>query len=228
MAYYKKDPERLQKFSRWLRVIAPAKGFDSQRQLAIKAGVNEATISRIWNATQLPDELTLRKIAAALDVDVKEALRQAGYLVHEMLATPEDFVGENIGEVAKDNAMAFISAAAGIIELTDILKIENKLTYMGVPMTEDDIIRTRHVIEMVVMHSKLPKIIPIYPPRPPRDYSKIAKIEDIDPDQVPLPTEFMCRGERINRYEYLQAEGRLPTDEDWKNLVYNYKYHPPK
>lgn len=224
-----RDPERLQKFSRWLRIITPTKGFDSQRQLAIKAGVNEATVSRIWNATQLPDELTLAKIAGALDVDVKEALRQAGYLVHEKLATPEDFAGENIGEVAKDNALEYISAAAGIIELTDILKIENenKITYMGMPFSEDDIIITRDLIE-AAFKPRLPKVIPIYPPPPPRDYSKIPKIEDIDPEQVPLPIEFMCRGERINRYEYFQAEGRLPTDDDWKHLVHHYKYNPPK
>lgn len=84
-----RDPERLQKFSRWLRGIAPARGFDSQRQLAIKAGINEATVSRIWNATQLPDEITLVKIAQALDVEVAEALTQAGYPVELVPITTE-------------------------------------------------------------------------------------------------------------------------------------------
>ena len=97
-----RDPERLQKFSRWLRNIAPSKGFDSQRQLAIKAGINEATVSRIWNATQLPDEITLVRFARALGVEVSEALTQAGYpvdLVPERIAVPEDFLDESIGEI---------------------------------------------------------------------------------------------------------------------------------
>ena len=96
-----RDPERLQKFSRWLRTIAPSKGFDSQRQLAIKAGINEATVSRIWNATQLPDEITLVKIAQALGVEVAEALTQAGYpveLVPVRPAAPADFKCEIIGD----------------------------------------------------------------------------------------------------------------------------------
>lgn len=232
MGYYKREPEQTRAFASWLRKIAPTKGFDSQRQLAKAAKLNEATISRIWNAIQFPDVITLTKIAAALDVDVKEAMLQAGYpveLVPVQKETPADFAGENIGEAAKDNAMAFITAAAGKIELTDILIIENenKITYMGMPLSEDDIITTRDLIE-AAFKPRLPKVIPIYPPPPPRDYSKIPKIEDIDPEQVPLPIEFMCRGERINRYEYFQAEGRLPTDDDWKQLVHNYKYHPPK
>lgn len=65
------------------------KGFESQRQLAIKSGINEATISRIWNATQLPDEITLVKIAQALGVEVSEALTQSGYSVELVRETTE-------------------------------------------------------------------------------------------------------------------------------------------
>ena len=134
MAYYKKDPERLQKFSRWLRGIAPLKGFDSQRQLAIKAGINEATVSRIWNATQLPDEITLVKIAQALGVEVAEALTQAGYpveLVPERPATRADFEGEIIGDTG---GIVFPTAPISMDSIGEVWKVpeQHYLPIIGV------------------------------------------------------------------------------------------------
>ncbi len=227
MGYYKREPEQTRAFASWLRKIAPAKGFDSQRKLAKAAKLNEATISRIWNAIQFPDVITLTKIATALDVDVKEAMLQAGYpveLVPEKKQTPKDFAGENIGEVATDTLTAHR-------ELTDLLIVENEgeITFMGVPLTRQDILDVRHTIAMI-MRQRLPAVIPIYPPRPMPDYSKIISIKDIDPDMVPLPEEFInLRGERINRYEIFQAEGHAKTDDEWRSTVINHKYHlPPK
>ena len=89
MGYYKREPEQTKAFSSWLRKIAPAKGFNSQRQLAKASKLNEATISRIWNAIQFPDVITLTKIAQALGVDVKEAMLQAGYPVELVPVTTE-------------------------------------------------------------------------------------------------------------------------------------------
>lgn len=201
----------------------------SQTEVMRITQINNKTLSGYENSVSEPDFNTLLTLAKLYGVSTDYLLGQTDNPqgIQEKKQTPADIAGENVGEVATENALAFITEAAGITELTDILRIENKVTYMGVPMTDDDIIRTRHVIEMVVMHSKLPKIIPIYPPRPPRDYSKIAKIEDIDPDQVPLPAEFMYKDQRITRY-VLQAEGRIPTDDDWKEIVRNYKFNPPE
>ena len=201
----------------------------TQEEFARVLGVSRSALSLWEQGRRKVDQDVLPVIANyfSCPTDYLLGLTDNPQGIQERKITPADTAGENVGEVATENALAFITEAAGITELTDILRIENKVTYMGVPMTDDDIIRTRHVIEMVVMHSKLPKIIPIYPPRPPRDYSKIAKIEDIDPDQVPLPAEFMYKDQRITRY-VLQAEGRIPTDDDWKEIVRNYKFNPPE
>ena len=201
----------------------------TQEEFARVLGVSRSALSLWEQGRRKVDQDVLPVIANyfSCPTDYLLGLTDNPQGIQERKITPADTAGENVGEVATENALAFITEAAGITELTDILRIENKVTYMGVPMTDDDIIRTRHVIEMVVMHSKLPKVIPIYPPRPPRDYSKIVKIEDIDPDQVPLPAEFMYKDQRITRY-VLQAEGRIPTDDDWKEIVRNYKFNPPE
>ena len=201
----------------------------TQEEFARVLGVSRSALSLWEQGRRKVDQDVLPVIANyfSCPTDYLLGLTDNPQGIQERKITPADIAGENVGEVATENALAFITEAAGITELTDILRIENKVTYMGVPMTDDDIIRTRHVIEMVVMHSKLPKVIPIYPPRPPRDYSKIVKIEDIDPDQVPLPAEFMYKDQRITRY-VLQAEGRIPTDDDWKEIVRNYKFNPPE
>jgi len=217
-------------FAKRVRALRESRGM-SQERIAELVGYTKQAVQRWENNGQTPRNDALQIIADYFKVPLDYLLGRVDSptdsLVPEKKQTPADTAGENIGEMAKDNALAFITAAAGIIELTDILRIENKLAYMGVPMTQDDIVTTRHMIEMA-LRPRLPKIIPIYPPRPPIDYSKIPRIEDIDPDQIPLPTEFMFRDQRINRNQILMAEGRRPNDEDWKELVKNYKYNPPE
>lgn len=111
-----KDQSRLQKFSCWLRNIAQKKGFESQRQLAIKAGINEATISRIWNATQLPDEVTIAKLATALNIDESIIMWEAGYKAQytydnremakkyfsEIVSQPDKYSAEDIAKAYEE------------------------------------------------------------------------------------------------------------------------------
>lgn len=202
----------------------------SQAETARLLGYSRVQVSNWEIERSEPDIQALAKLAEFYGVTVDYITGKVDSptdsLVPEKKQTPADTAGINIGSVVEERPAAYSS---GPIELTDILIIENKnkITYMGMEFSEDDIIITRDLIE-AAFKPRLPKVIPIYPPPPPRDYSKIPKIEDIDPDQVPLPEEFMFKDQRINRYEYLQAEGRLPTDEDWKNLVSNYKDNPPK
>lgn len=208
-----------------LKLARKKTGF-TQAQIAKLLNIEIGTLSGYERGYRRPSTDMLAEIANLYDVSADYLLGQTDNPqgIQEKKQTPADTAGTNIGSIVEERP-----AAHGTIELTDILIIENKdkITYMGMPFSEDDIIITRDLIE-AAFKPRLPRVIPIYPPPPPRDYSKIPKIEDIDPDQVPLPEEFMFKDQRINRYEYLQAEGRLPTDEDWKNLVENYKHHPPK
>ena len=222
-------------FAKRVRTLRESRGM-SQERIAELVGYTKQAVQRWENNGQTPRNDALQTIADYFKVSLDYLLGRVDSptdeLVPEKKQTPADLAGENIGvaitnKQATENAISFIAEAAGITELTNILRIENNLTYMNVELTRDDIVTIRHMIEMA-MRTRLPKIIPIYPARPPIDYSKIPRIEDIDPNSIPLPQEFMWADERINRHEILQAEGRLPTDDDWKHIVYNYKYHPPK
>lgn len=214
-------------FGARLRALRKQKDL-SQAEASRILGYSRVQVSNWEIERSEPDIQALGKLAEFYGVTVDYIMGKVSSptdsLVPEKKQTPADTAGTNIGSIVEERP-----ATHGTIELTDILIIENKdkITYMGMSFSEDDIIITRDLIE-AAFKPRLPRVIPIYPPPPPRDYSKIPKIEDIDPDQVPLPEEFMFKDQRINRYEYLQAEGRLPTDEDWKNLVENYKCHPPK
>ena len=99
MAYFKRDSERIKHFSRWLRDIAYQQGFKSQRQLALASGINAATINRSWNATQMPDEVTLQKLSRALNVEMEVVLQQAGYSIATKVHT--DTAHDNIDEKLK-------------------------------------------------------------------------------------------------------------------------------
>lgn len=63
----------------WILTKIDAAGLGSQRGLARAAGVSPSTITRIISGDGTPDTPTLRKIAAALDVDAGELLTRAGH-----------------------------------------------------------------------------------------------------------------------------------------------------
>lgn len=206
-----------------LKLARKKTGF-TQAKIANLLNIEIGTLSGYERGYRRPSADMLPALANLYGVSTDYLLGQTddpnGIL--EKKQTPADTAGENIGEGA---------TLTPVRELTDILVIENEgaITFMDVPLTRQDILDVRHTIAMI-MRQRLPAVIPIYPPRPPRDYSKIISIKDIDPDTFPLPEEFInLRGERINRYEIYQAEGHAKTDEEWRNTVINHKYHlPPK
>ena len=59
-----------------IRVIRERRGL-SQKALSDKSGVSQAAISDIESGNKSPTERTLRKLAAALDVEVTELIRNA-------------------------------------------------------------------------------------------------------------------------------------------------------
>lgn len=67
-------------FGRYLSELREQAGYDSQRQLALAAKVNPATVSRIEAGTQHPEPDTLVKLAPALGVSPEVLMVAAGYL----------------------------------------------------------------------------------------------------------------------------------------------------
>lgn len=67
-------------FGGYLENLRISKGYDSQRQLAIAAGLSPATISRIESNIQRAEPDTLKKLAPVLGVPYEDLMRAAGYL----------------------------------------------------------------------------------------------------------------------------------------------------
>jgi transcriptional regulator with XRE-family HTH domain len=63
----------------------------SKRQLALKAGVNSATISRIEKGIHRPNDVTLQKLADALGIKPEEIKFEYTFDVSEMMGnSPEN------------------------------------------------------------------------------------------------------------------------------------------
>lgn len=72
--------DKKREFGLYLSSLRVKRGFESQRQLAIAAGVSPATISRIEAGIQRAEPETLRKLAPFLGVSYEELMAAAGYL----------------------------------------------------------------------------------------------------------------------------------------------------
>ena len=66
-------------FGRYISKLRIERGYESQRQLAIDAGVSPSTVLRIEDGTQRATPDTLRKLAPHLGASYKTLLEKAGY-----------------------------------------------------------------------------------------------------------------------------------------------------
>lgn len=75
-------------FGKYLAERRIKANFDSQRQLALAAGISSPTISRIESGAQQAEPETLKKLAPCLNVSYEELLAEAGYVEDD--ATKQD------------------------------------------------------------------------------------------------------------------------------------------
>jgi repressor LexA len=73
----------VREFGIYLAKLRERRGYKSQRQLALDAGISPATLSRIEAGIQKPQPDTLRLISPYLHVSYEELMEKAGYLVAE-------------------------------------------------------------------------------------------------------------------------------------------------
>jgi len=66
-------------FGDYIGRLRTGRGYVSQRQLAIDAGVSPSTVKRIEDGSQRAEPDTLRKLAPHLGVSYKALLEKAGY-----------------------------------------------------------------------------------------------------------------------------------------------------
>ncbi|WP_328318858.1 helix-turn-helix transcriptional regulator [Streptomyces sp. NBC_00388] len=85
----------LDQFTAWIEDVIRQRGYDidsprggGKSRLADEAGVHRAAITRLLQRQSMPDLETMRRLAHALDVPVREMLIRSGRLTEDELPLP--------------------------------------------------------------------------------------------------------------------------------------------
>ncbi|MGW2521791.1 helix-turn-helix domain-containing protein [Streptomyces sp. NPDC001617] len=120
----KSDAEHIEEFAAWIEDVMRARGYDidsprggGKTKLAEDAGVHRAAVTRLLQRQSMPDLDTMRGLARALRVPVRDVLIRSGKLTEEDLPqspAPPTAVSPSPGAPALSAEQA--AAALGIPE----------------------------------------------------------------------------------------------------------------
>lgn len=122
----KSDAEQVKEFAAWIEAVMRRRGYDidsprggGKTKLAEDAGVHRAAITRLLQRQSMPDLETMRGLARALGIPVREVLIRSGRLTEEDLPQAPAPSGEG--------------AAAGAAEGEPRLSAEQAAVALGIP-----------------------------------------------------------------------------------------------
>ncbi|MFE2374849.1 helix-turn-helix transcriptional regulator [Streptomyces sp. NPDC059398] len=99
----------LDQFTAWIEDVIRRRGYDidsprggGKSRLADEAGVHRAAITRLLQRQSMPDLETMRRLAHALDIPVREMLIRSGRLTEDELPLPP--VGDDLERAAAGGA----------------------------------------------------------------------------------------------------------------------------
>ncbi|MET9529649.1 MULTISPECIES: helix-turn-helix transcriptional regulator [unclassified Streptomyces] len=112
----------LDQFTAWIEDVIRRRGYDidsprggGKSRLADEAGVHRAAITRLLQRQSMPDLETMRRLAHALDIPVREMLIRSGRLTEDELPLPpvhDDLERRSAG--AKRLTLEEAAAALGV------------------------------------------------------------------------------------------------------------------
>ncbi|MEW2399590.1 helix-turn-helix transcriptional regulator [Streptomyces sp. NPDC046862] len=121
----KSDAEQVEEFAAWIEAVMRRRGYDidsprggGKTKLAEDAGVHRAAITRLLQRQSMPDLETMRGLARALGIPVREVLIRSGRLTEEDL--PQAPAPSGV-------------AAAGAVEGEPRLSAEQAAVALGIP-----------------------------------------------------------------------------------------------
>ncbi|WP_327296122.1 MULTISPECIES: helix-turn-helix transcriptional regulator [unclassified Streptomyces] len=110
----------LDQFTAWIEDVIRQRGYDidsprggGKSRLADEAGVHRAAITRLLQRQSMPDLETMRRLAHALDISVREMLIRSGRLTEDELPLPS--AGDDLERrVTGDRRISLEEAAAAL------------------------------------------------------------------------------------------------------------------
>ncbi|MGX9921938.1 helix-turn-helix transcriptional regulator [Streptomyces sp. NPDC002248] len=109
----------LDRFAAWIEDEIRRRGYDidsprggGKSRLADEAGVHRAAVTRLLQRQSMPDLETMRRLAHALGIPVRDMLIHSGQLTEEELPLPE--AGEEGGAGAGTGRLSLEEAAAAL------------------------------------------------------------------------------------------------------------------
>jgi transcriptional regulator with XRE-family HTH domain len=109
------DADHIEQFAAWIESLMRDRGYDidnprggGKSKLAEDAGVHRAAITRLLQRQSMPDLDTMRGLARALDVPVREVLIRSGKLTEDDLP---HVAGPTAGSAGADRRMSAEQAA---------------------------------------------------------------------------------------------------------------------
>lgn len=122
----KSDAEQVKEFAAWIEAVMRRRGYDidsprggGKTKLAEDAGVHRAAITRLLQRQSMPDLETMRGLARALGIPVREVLIRSGRLTEE--------------DLPQAPAPSGVPAAAGAAEGESRLSAEQAAVALGIP-----------------------------------------------------------------------------------------------
>lgn len=96
--------DTLEEFAAWLEGLMRSKGYDidhprggGRSRIADDAGVHRAAVTRLLQRQSMPDLATMRGLARALDVPIREVLIRSGKLTEEDLPVAVSYARPGTG-----------------------------------------------------------------------------------------------------------------------------------
>jgi transcriptional regulator with XRE-family HTH domain len=111
----------LDRFAAWIEDEIRRRGYDidsprggGKSRLADEAGVHRAAVTRLLQRQSMPDLETMRRLAHALGIPVRDMLIRSGRLTEEELPLPDAGDGDGAGEGAGRLSLEEAAEALGV------------------------------------------------------------------------------------------------------------------
>jgi transcriptional regulator with XRE-family HTH domain len=131
----------IERFAAWVEELMRARGYDidnprggGKSKLAEDAGVHRAAVTRLLQRQSMPDLDTMRGLARALDIPIREILIHSGKLTEEDLPEPVGYSA--VGVISGSSADGYVVARMTLEQVAEALGIPDDRREMFIKVAQ--------------------------------------------------------------------------------------------